>query len=132
MIVLDAAALTDWLLQAPQRGHTVAGHMRSARSLHTLDFAFIEVVSALRRKVARRELTGTRAELAIADLRDTRIRRHAVAPLCARAWALRETNSAYDAAYAALAETLAAPLVTTDARLARSRGHRAEIVDATR
>ena len=131
MIVLDAAALADWLLQTPRRGRIVAGHMRSATSLHTLDFAFVEVVSALRRKLALRELTTERAELALADLADVRMRRHGAAPLCFRAWALRETHNAHDAAYVALAEALAAPLLTTDARLARLRGHRAEIVDAT-
>jgi len=35
--------------------------------------------------------------------------------------------TAYDATYIALAETLEAPLVTTDARLARASGIRAEV-----
>jgi predicted nucleic acid-binding protein len=130
VIVLDAAALVDWLLQSPERGRAVAERMLRARSLNTLELAFVEVVSALRRKLARAELGGERAELALADLAATPIRRHAAAPLSPRIWALRETHTAYDAAYVALAELLRAPLVTTDARLARSRGHRAEIVVA--
>jgi predicted nucleic acid-binding protein len=44
-----------------------------------------------------------------------------------RIWQLRETVPAYDAAYLALAEALAAPLLTLDARLVRSRGQRARI-----
>jgi predicted nucleic acid-binding protein len=40
---------------------------------------------------------------------------------------LRDNVSAYDAAYIALAETLEAPLVTRDARLARAPGIRAEV-----
>jgi predicted nucleic acid-binding protein len=44
-----------------------------------------------------------------------------------RIWELRHTLSAYDASYVALAELLPAPLVTCDARLARSSGHSAEI-----
>jgi predicted nucleic acid-binding protein len=39
-----------------------------------------------------------------------------------RIWALRDNLSAYDATYVAVAETLDAPLVTADARLARAPG----------
>jgi len=48
-------------------------------------------------------------------------------PLMERIWALRHTLSAYDASYVALAELLPAPLITCDARLARSTGHAAVI-----
>lgn len=41
--------------------------------------------------------------------------------------ALRENVTAYDAAYLALAELLAAPLVTCDARAAQAPGHRARV-----
>ena len=43
-------------------------------------------------------------------------------------WQLRSLRSASDAAYVALAEALDAPIVTTDARLARSTGHAAHVV----
>ena len=43
-------------------------------------------------------------------------------------WKLRRTLTTYDAAYVALAETLDVPLLTTDERIARSHGHRAEIL----
>lgn len=41
-----------------------------------------------------------------------------------RIWELRETVTAYDAWYVALAEALDAPLATLDARLARASGPR--------
>ena len=44
-----------------------------------------------------------------------------------RIWELRDSVSAYDAAYVALAETLSAPLMTTDTRLARAPGIRATV-----
>jgi predicted nucleic acid-binding protein len=128
MIVLDASALTDWLLQLPGRGPAVAERMREARSLETLDLAQVEVTSALRRKLKWDDLDVGRAQLALERFAATPLRRHPASPLARRIWALRDTHSAYDAAYVALAEALGAPLITTDSRLARSRGHRAEIV----
>jgi predicted nucleic acid-binding protein len=40
---------------------------------------------------------------------------------------LRQNVTAYDAAYLALAEALAAPLVTRDTKLASATGHQARI-----
>jgi predicted nucleic acid-binding protein len=47
--------------------------------------------------------------------------------LLPRIWELRRNITAYDAAYVALAEALAAPLLTRDAALASAAGHRAQI-----
>jgi len=47
--------------------------------------------------------------------------------LIERIWELRHTITAYDASYVALAELLDVPLVTCDAKLATSNGHKAEI-----
>ena len=47
--------------------------------------------------------------------------------LLGRVWDLRDNLSSYDAAYVALAELLNVPLLTRDARLARSTGHAARI-----
>jgi predicted nucleic acid-binding protein len=44
----------------------------------------------------------------------------ATAPRARRIWSLRDRMSAYDAAYAAVAEALSAPLVTVDTRLLRA------------
>lgn len=110
----------------------VAARATGARSVHVIDMAYAEVLSAFRQKALRAELTMERADLALASLGQLRLRRHSVRPLQSRIWELRSTHGAYDAAYVALAEALRAPLVTTDARLARSPGHRAEVVDLSR
>lgn len=110
----------------------VAARATAARSVHVIDMAYAEVMSAFRQKALRAELTMERADLALGSLAQLRLRRHSVRPLVLRIWELRSTHSAYDAAYVALAEALDAPLVTTDGRLARSAGHRAEIIDLSR
>ncbi len=48
-------------------------------------------------------------------------------PFLARIWTLRQNVTAYDAVYLALAETLPAPLITCDARLAAAPGHQAAV-----
>ena len=73
-------------------------------------------------------LSAAAARDALADFSVARVRRYPHRFLLERIWELRHGFSAYDASYVALAEILDAPLVTTDLRLARSRGHRARIV----
>jgi predicted nucleic acid-binding protein len=58
-----------------------------------------------------------------------RLTRYPHAALLSRVWELRENFTAYDAVYIALAETLEAPLVTTDARLARAPGVTVEVYE---
>jgi predicted nucleic acid-binding protein len=128
VIVVDASALVDWLLQTPAHGPAVAERIRAGQFVQTLDLAYLEVVSALQRKVTRGDLGVRRARLALVDLADTPLRSNPAAPLIERIWNLRAKLSAHDAAYVALAEALDTPLVTTDAGLARSSGHRARIV----
>ncbi len=129
MIVIDASALVDWFLGTP-KGPAVAEHVEGPDIPHTLDFAHLEVLSAFRAALATRRLGSDRAQLAVEDLVATPLELHRAAPFASRVWALRGGLTPYDAAYVALAEALQAPLVTTDRRLARSRGHRAEIVVA--
>jgi predicted nucleic acid-binding protein len=47
-------------------------------------------------------------------------------PIAERVWTLRDNLTAYDASYAALAETLELPLVTLDRRVARASGPRCD------
>lgn len=70
-------------------------------------------------------MTPQRAQAALNDLADLPLNRYPHDVFLFRIWELRHTLTAYDAAYLALAEALAAPLVTCDARLASAPGHRA-------
>jgi predicted nucleic acid-binding protein len=77
------------------------------------------------------DLTPQRGKQALADLTDFPILRYPHDLFLSRIWVFRRNATAYDAAYLALAESLAAPLVTCDARLAVMSGHRA-IVELVR
>jgi predicted nucleic acid-binding protein len=58
---------------------------------------------------------------------DLVIPRHEHRPLVRRVWGLRTSLAAYDAVYVALAEALAAPLLTCDAKRARAHRYKAKI-----
>jgi predicted nucleic acid-binding protein len=81
----------------------------------------------LRRLVQLGDVTVARAQQALDDQAVLVVDRHSRQQLIPRIWRLRESISAYDAAYVALAEALDAPLLTCDAKLARSHGHHARI-----
>jgi predicted nucleic acid-binding protein len=87
----------------------------------------VEVVSALRRLASARAMTPARGAEAVEDLLALRLRRYPHEPLITRIWELRANLTAYDAAYVALAEALAATLLTRDKKLALAKGHRAKI-----
>ena len=82
----------------------------------------------MRKLVGARELPSASAYNAVQDLTELPIRRVPSTQFLERIWELRGRLTAYDAAYVALAEGLAVPLVTMDGRLARAAGHRAEII----
>jgi predicted nucleic acid-binding protein len=127
MIVLDASAAVDWLLQTPagQRIESrIYAHNETLHSPHLLD---LEVAQVLRRLVLQKLIPGHRADEAVSDLLDLRINRYAHFVLLTRVWQLRHNFSTYDAAYIVLAEKLGAPLVTRDARLASASGHAAMV-----
>jgi predicted nucleic acid-binding protein len=68
-----------------------------------------------------------RAADARGDFAELALVRYRHQPLNDRVWELRHNLTAYDATFIALAEALAAPLITCDARLASAPGHNAQI-----
>jgi predicted nucleic acid-binding protein len=133
VIVLDASALVELLL------NTAAGQMIAMRiadpalGVHVPHLADIEVVQALQRFAKDGELGAAEAARALDDLRALDLQRHAHEPLLERVWALRHNLSAYDAVYVALAEVLDTVLLTCDGPLARAPGmtRRVELVNPT-
>jgi predicted nucleic acid-binding protein len=87
----------------------------------------LEIAQVIRRYVAVGEITAERSTQAIEDVIDFRISRYSHEILLPRIWELRANMTAYDAAYVTLAEVLDSPLLTRDAKLARSSGSNAKI-----
>lgn len=131
MIVLDASALLEFLLQTPLGARVEARLFRDKDELHSPHLVDVEATQGLRQLARMGEISTDRAAEAIADLAGLDLHRHAHLDLLTRAWKLRENVTAYDAMYVALAEALDATVVTCDAPLAKAPGHRAriEVVD---
>lgn len=127
MIVVDASAITEFLLQTPLGTRVEHRLYRKDEDLHAPHLLDVEVLSALRRLVGSGDLLPGRAEEAIQDLGLLRIIRHSHLDFLTRAWELRQNFTAYDAMYLALAESLDATLITCDAPLGAAPGHSARI-----
>lgn len=125
MIVADASVVVELLLQ---RG--AVGPLRARLAgevVHAPTVIEVEALHALRRAALTGALSDDRAALARGAFASMPLVLYPHRPLMERMWALRHTHTAYDASYVALAELLPAPLITCDARLARSVGHDASI-----
>lgn len=127
MIVLDASAAIEWLLQSPA-GMKIDNRIFSAgESLHAPHLIDVEVAQVLRRHVREKAMSAERGGEALEDLGDLPLHRYPHDILLPRVWQLRATLTAYDAVYVALAELLDAPLLTCDAKLAAAHGHTASV-----
>jgi predicted nucleic acid-binding protein len=100
---------------------------RPGETLHAPHLIDLEVAQVLRRYALAGDVDAGRGREALEDLADLPISRYPHGLFVSRIWELRRNVTAYDAAYVALAEALAAPLVTRDAALASVRTHRARV-----
>lgn len=123
MIVIDASALVEILLGTPE-GQLLAFRLFVPGQVMNAPFLVdVEVINALRRMLFAGDIEEARALNALDRLESYSIVRHEHVGLLPRIWELRHNFSAYDAAYVALAETLDAPLITHDSRLAAAARH---------
>jgi predicted nucleic acid-binding protein len=126
-LVVDASAVLEMLKGSPA-GARLRARLDDPRleliAPHLID---VEIVSALRRWTLTGGVPAAVASERLEVFLTIPLRRYAHRDLIRRAWQLRAAMSAYDAAYVALAEGLAAPLLTADPRLAATRGHAARI-----
>jgi predicted nucleic acid-binding protein len=79
-----------------------------------------EVFGAVRGLIRRGSIDAEQGRQALFALRRIRVRRAAIRPLIAEAFAVRDRFSTYDSFYAILARLSDAALLTTDRGLARA------------
>jgi len=117
MIVADASAIAEVLLARPQ-ATAVRAALTPHPEVHVPEHFHVEVLSVLRRYAVRRELSERRSAVALDALAELRAVRYPVIEMVDQVWELRNTLTAYDAAYFALARRLDVQLVTLDSGLA--------------
>jgi predicted nucleic acid-binding protein len=116
------------LVEEAEPGTWVVDRLLATENVGAPHHIDLEVLSALRRLMARREIPRWKALEALQGLFELGIVRYDLTGCLERIWQLRDRLTPYDAAYVVLAERLAVPLVTVDRKLGRAGGHRAEIV----
>jgi predicted nucleic acid-binding protein len=124
--VVDASVILTALVDNGPDGRRFRERLRvgSAAAPELMD---VEVVSAIRRRLAAGLVDPRRASAAVSDLDQLAVVRVSHRGLMPRCWELRDNLTPYDALYVALAEHLDTDLLTTDARLARAPGPRCRI-----
>lgn len=126
VLVVDASAAVALLADAGEAGDWAAARLRGS-ALAAPDLMPYEASNILRRQQLAGALDSTSATLAHNDLMALPVDLYPYIALADRAWQLRDNLTIYDASYVALAELLAATLVTLDIRLSRAAGPRCSI-----
>lgn len=118
MVVVDAAVIVDFLLDLAADAQAVRDRLaRESLPWAAPELLDAEVAHVIRRRVLRGELSSSDAMAVLSDLTAMEIDRHSHRALLARAFALRDNATIYDALYLALAEALEVPLLTRDRAL---------------
>jgi predicted nucleic acid-binding protein len=126
-LAIDASFVVAALVDSGAEG-SWADELLGSDNLIAPHLLLVEVDNVLRRAAIAGDISADSASLAHADLLALRIDLFAYEPFAERVWELRETISAYDAWYVALAESVDAPLATLDRRLARSHSPRCRFI----
>ena len=87
------------------------------------------MISALRGMLLRGDIAADHAERALQLLPELRVVRHSIEPLARSIWSMRDTLTAYDAAYLAVAQNIDAQLLTTDRGLAAAARHDQRLIE---
>ena len=127
MIVIDASVLANVVGDDGNDGQRARLEFRNAGDVAAPDLADVETVAVLRKRWIAGTVSDQRFAAAVDDLEQLEIDRYPALRFMRRAYELRANVTVYDAAYVALAETLACELLTADQRLANASGPRCTI-----
>ncbi len=127
MIVVDASVLANVVGDDGPDGKRARKEFRSGGDVAVPDLVDVETVAVLRKRWVRKTISAVRFAAAIDDLEDLAIDRYPTLRFMRSAYQLRDSVTAYDATYVALAETLGCQLLTCDLRLSRAKGPRCRI-----
>jgi predicted nucleic acid-binding protein len=120
-VLADASVLVELVIDGRHRAAADRLLERLATEpdllLLTAAHGLVEAASAVRRLALQGVLAVEDGATAVRWLAEAEVLLDPTGPRLRRVWQLRDRMSAYDAAYAAAAEDLALPLVTTDERL---------------
>lgn len=122
-LVVDASVVVAALVDSGADG-TWAGGLLAGGALAAPHLMPVEVAHILRRATLFDDISADTAALAHADLLDLSVQLFPYEPFGPRVWQLRDTVTAYDAWYVAIAEALDCPLATLDRRLTSASGTR--------
>lgn len=126
--VVDSSAWVSAVLESDERGERVVDQLEMFDEWWTPEAFDLEVLYALRGNLLRGSMSMPSFIDHASRLMSVPIERMPTTSLNTRIASLAGSVSTYDAAFVAVAELLDAPLLTTDARLARGAGPRCEFL----
>jgi predicted nucleic acid-binding protein len=127
VVIADASALVALLIDSGPAG-TWATAQLTGSNIAAPHLAPFEAANILRRHELTALVSPDVAQQAHVDLIDLDVELWPYDLLAPRAWELRANLTIYDAAYVALAEMTASPLVTLDQGIAGAPGIRCDVI----
>ena len=122
-VVVDASVLVAAAVDSGAEGQW-AERLVETEPLSAPELAQVEATNILRRLELAGVIESSEATSAQRDLMRLELDLFPFEPFAERVWELRSNLTSYDAWYVAVAELIAAPLATLDAKLPRAPGPR--------
>lgn len=120
MIVVDASVVASMLIYADDRGRRARAALGRDTEWAAPEHWKAEVFSVVRGLVLGKKVEDEHGERAISRIPALGVDHVPIDDLLPRMWQLKDSISAYDAPYVALAAARDLTLVTSDARLGRA------------